>query len=759
VTPVFIDLETRSACDLKAEGSYKYAKHPTTRLLTVAWAVDGEEHVWLPGLTAPPPKAHADLHLPGVTVHVGGTVPSVLARRARRPWVGHNSWTFDRLVWDECTSDDWPVRWVDTYPLALSVGLPGGLDAIGKALWGEGKYEAGAKALKKAYRATGPDDCEPENVPVGQTLLVAKYNLQDVRLTKALYERVTREARTTPHEERVRAAHDTINARGLRIDLGLTRALVKLADESKAHAITRIAELTDGALPDQAAVQSRARVLEWLDAQGLKFTSLRRDVVTRYVDTHRAVADEDASEDDSAEDEGGDATPKVDLSRIVKVLELRMSALRITGGKLETALSATDDDRRLRHWSVYWGAHTGRWAARRIQPHNFPRPKEGVDTWRLLDLYESTGRLDYSAVRATLPLDARGADGKLLYPYLSVDDAASALLRSIIVPDEGDVLAMADLSNIECRVLAWCAGEKWLTDSFWDGGDPYMTMAERIFGPRATWTAFPDPKTGKPLPIKKHPFRQVGKVVVLGAGYQLGGDKFALYAAANGIDLTRVGVTPHECILAFRQMHPAVAGEYHGPHPDHGRPIFRGGLWYDLNRAVVMCVTDCVRTYAGRCSFHMADGNLICTLPSGRRLVYRAAQVQAQFPSWYEGTEGIPAVTYWSPRYGRKHLYGGSITENVVQAIARDVIAHGLVLLEEGGMPVALHVHDELVSSVRGGRPLARTRYGDFMRAVTTRPDWLTDFPLDAEGGLTERYSKTVAPGATEQLWRNGCRK
>jgi len=758
MNPIFIDLETRSACDLKEEGSYKYAKHPTTRLLTVAWRDGEQDHVWLPGLRDQPPASYTAIHLPGVRVHVGDRVPNELARAARRGWVGHNCWTFDRLVWDECTEQQWPVTWHDTYPLALACGMPGGLDAIGKLLWGDGKYTSGKDALKKASRATGPDDCEPENVPVGQLMLVAKYNVQDVRLTAALWERVQREAKLPPHEHRVKAAHDTINTRGIRIDLGLTRALVTLADESKAKAIDQIAVLTDGKLNGQADVQSAARVKAWLAESGVRLKnakngkdSLAKNVVSRYIDAHRATEDEpDTGESDGAGDE--DETNGVDLSRIVKVLELRMSALRITGGKLDAALHAMDDDRRIRFWSAYWAAHTGRWAGRRIQPHNLPRPKEGVDTWALIALYEREGALPYDQVRALLPVDARGVDGKLLYPYLSVDDAASALLRGIFLPDEGDTLAAADLANIEARVLAWCADEKWLMEAFWDGADPYLAMAEKIVGPRDRWPSYPDPVTGKPLPVKKHPYRQIlGKIPYLAAGYQGGANAIALYAAGMGYNLADYGTSGQIMMKAYRCLHSKIAGEYVGDHDD-GRPRFRGGLWADVNAAAIMCVQDCVETYAGRCRFSMAAGNLICTLPSGRRLVYRSAELRDVKDTVPWDSEGRPvwALTYWSPRFGRKYTYGGSLVENIVQAISRDVLAHGMVMLEDAGMPVVLHVHDELVSTTKPDR------LPDFMRCVTTCPPWLTDFPLAAEGSCMPRYSKSPKPPEKDVTWRNG---
>lgn len=770
MNPVFIDLETRSAADLKLVGGYAYAKHETTRLLTVAWQVDGEDHVWLPGLSTQPPEAFRALHLPAVQAHVGPDIPVALCRVARRPWVAHNCWTFDRPVWEDCTEGFPKVEWVDTYPLALRCGLPGRLDAIGKMLLGEGKYEQGKHELKKGFKATSLQDCDPENVPLMRQVMIAKYNVQDVRLLAQMWPIIRQDDRPTPMEQRVLAAHDAINDRGCRVDRPLVIQLIDLAESAKSDAIKRIAAMTDGGLPDKAAIQSRAKVLDWLDSQGFgqfkdkdgkKGLGLRKELITRFIETTRANLEDDEDEsDDTPGYESGDvgsvdAETVARTVKVVNVLEARMQALRITGGKLDSALWSLDENHRARGLFAYWAAHTGRWGGRRIQVQNLQRPKEGVDAWAFLDMAytareyrEHSEPFDFDHVKARLPIGATDANGDLLYPYLSVDDVAPGMMRGILLPDEGDILAAADLSNIEARVLDWCAGGHGL-DVFWDFADPYMLMAEQIFGPREKWTQYPDPKKkGAFLPLKKHPYRQVGKVVVLGSGYQLGAAQFTVYAAANGINLAAVGASPEACILAYRRGHPHIAGEYMGQDPETGRHVFRGGLWSDLQKAVTTAVRDCVKTYAGNCTFHITRGNLICTLPSGRRLIYRDVRAVETDAPWGGKTW---KVEYRSPRYGWKCLYGGAIAENIVQAISRDVQAEGLVRLEDHGkMPVVLHCHDEAVSSTR--RPL----FPEFMGRFTTCPEWLDRFPLDAEGGLMERYSKTVPGGRREELWRNG---
>lgn len=729
--PVFIDLETRSECDLKVEGGWRYAVAPSTRLLTVAWSVDGEYHCWFPGLDRIPADMQ-QAQLPGVTVHLksSGYPPPALIAVMDRPWVAHNAWTFDRTVWNARVSVG-PKQWLDTYPLALAAGLPGGLNAIGHMLWGEGKYAAGSQELKKASRCTA-DVCEPENVDVGPQLLVARYNVQDVKLLVDLWPVLMREVRLPESEQRILAAHDACNSRGVRVDRPLLTELIALTAKASADAVSKIAALTGGELSSPKDLRSRKTMFSWLTKMGVNVgSSLRKDIIARFIDEHKSEADSERAEETTDQDDGRVPT---NLFTVINVLQLRSSALRITEGKLNAATQVVDADDRVRGWAVYWGAHTGRWTARRIQPHNLPRPKDGVDTWAVRRLFQDTQSLDYSAVKATL------ATGPL-FKHLTVDDVSSAMIRSIFIPSEGKVLGAADLSNIEARRLAWLARERWLMTAFREFGDPYIAMAERIFGPKEKWPPL------APTP-KKHPYRQVGKVVELGSGYQLGIAQFALYAAANGLDLEAVGTTPKDCIIAYRRAHPAIAGSEVGEY--NGTPYFRGGYWDQVNDAALVAVGEGRSVSVGDAEFRRERGCLIIVLPSGRRLVYRNATVEMRD---FFG-KPRPAVYYVSARFGRTALYGGKITENIVQADSRDGQAHGFTNCEAAGLPVVLHCHDELVAEMED----TEERFDTFMRCITTPPSWWPDFPLDAEGSTMSCYSKSPEPPKKDILYRNGAK-
>lgn len=744
VDPVFIDLETRSCADLPEVGGWNYAKHPTTRLLTVSWSPAPDEfHLWMPGVDGdkPVPDDYKAAHLSDCVLHFGVGVPDALAELAYsgRPFAAHNAFTFDQLVWENATHELYhPAAWVDTYPLALACGLPGGLNDISKRLWGEGKYEPGSKALKGASQCTDPDLCDPDNVPVAIQCLVGKYNVQDVRLLRWLWDELLRSCHLPQSELDVLFAHRAVNDRGVRVDTGLLTKLIELSAECQDRAVATIADLTGGFLASKTDLNSRARVFKWLDQMGVSLgTSLRREVVQRFVEDKSREADAANAEEDEADDadEPEARVSSENLAKVLKVLELRSCALRVTDGKLKAARMSLDkageNDYRVRGMFVYWGAHTGRWTSRRIQLHNLPKPKEGVDVWKLIGLYDA-GRLNYDAVAAVLP-NRR---------FMTPDDAVSALFRMVLVPDDGAVLAAADFAAIECRVLAKLAGEDWLLRAFWDGADPYIATAERIFGPKETWY---DVKGGP----KKHPYRQVGKVVELGSGYGLGVNKFVLYSAGSGIDLDAVGTTAQKCIEAYRDSHPAISGPCMGEF--EGRKWYRGGYWDRIqDGAVAACLTN-KPVSVGAVTFFKRQGDLVCELPSGRCLVYRSARVQAERDRY--GREK-PTLTYASPRFGRTYTYGGKLVENIVQAVSRDLLAAAVVRLEAAGYPVVLHVHDEVGACVPEREGDAGVRR--FMELVTECPDWFPDFPLDAEGGPSPRYSKSPPPGVTESVYRNG---
>lgn len=378
-----------------------------------------------------------------------------------------------------------------------------------------------------------------------------------------------------------------------------------------------------------------------------------------------------------------------------------------------------------------------------MQIQNLPRPKETVPVWEVVDLYERTGKLDPPQVQEILDgyrakLVAGGKREEDLV-RANLDDAASALLRGVLIPDPGEVFVAGDYNAIELRGAAWVAGEKGLIETMLRREDPYCIMAEKIYG--------------RPCSSKKDPIRQVGKVVVLGCGYQLGAVKFGAYAAASGIDLEAAGVTPQECVSSFRDLYPKIAGERTGDFTEDGQPIRTGGVWGKLNTAALHAMED---GYArvGPIRFRKKGSELHMILPAGRPIVYREAEVREVVPSWEKGKKNPKtkqAVVYLHPRGYYATLYGGKLLENAVQGLCRDLLMYAKVAVYEAGYKPRFDVHDELVASV-----LNSSQGRDVMRIMSTPPPWASGFPILVEADMMPRYAKTAPPGFESFKYQDG---
>lgn len=661
---IFIDLETRSACDLKTEGGRRYAVHPSTQLLTVAWIDGKDEHVWFPTLRVRPPHGLLERHLAGALVHVGteNPVPS------GRTLVAHNAWGFDSHVWRRFYGD---AEWLDTEPLARSCGLPGGLDALGQRLRGVGKHEEGRARLKKFYKA---DSKQPG---VGDLVMIAAYNLDDVAILKMVWEYCQERPNVEP---KVVNLSRKVNDMGLRIDMNLCRKLIELSDEANRETVAEIAKLTDGKLGSLEDLRSRTKMFSWLAEENARIgSSLKRDTLETLFREH----------DESEEDDGKEIRFS---EKAKKVLTLRFSALRISAGKASAALKLSLDGR-VHNTQVYYGAHTGRYSGRGLQPHNLPRPKLGVDTWAILDT-----DLSSAAVRETL---THGA---------TLDDAISGLLRSVIIPDDGFVFAPSDFAGIELRGAAEIAGVTKLQEALRRDEDVYVQMAQKLGASR-----------------------QIAKVVVLGCQYQMSGRTLALYALAQGVDLEAAGISADAAVEAFRSSYPELAGEM----GDRGFRI--GGFWNDMNYNAMKAVR-LGRSSCGPIEYRYDGRDLKMILPSGRPIYYPQASIE-DIPSPFDGRPKKTLV--YTSAYGKRQTtYGGKLFENAVQGAMRDVLTDVWVAADEAGFRVPLAVHDELVPMVRD-----EAHGREFSRLMVQQKDWAKSIPVKAETELMPRYAKKAPKG------------
>lgn len=767
--PIFFDIETQSAADLKECGGRAYAADPTTRILSLVARVDGRYIVWIPSYIKRPVEFGVEANLwptqlgpaEPIELHHCERLPRPIreAANAGRTFVAHNAWGFDQFIWREKIATKGEPRHVaiaaarprnhpvavppflDTMPISRAAGLAGGLEGAAKALFGAEK-DKGKLILKKYWRML-PSKSTPGEMyyPIpggGDIASIARYNVADVALLARLWDMLDVEV-----EADVLAADCAINERGVKLDAALTRKIEAVAGVSVRRAATKIAELTKSdAYPDgrlnASNIGSAAKVKEWLgemglrilsyqlDADGNRKQSLRKDLVEQALANPWMMLDDDVPVECAK-----------DISPIVfEVLRLRAASLRITSAKAHRAILRSGADGRARDLFQYWQAHTGRWSSAGIQVHNLPRAKKGVPIDELIEWHESGG---WSCDSPAANEEAYDHIQTLVEgSRLSVDDALSSLLRPIFMADTGKVLLIADYNAIECRGVAWIAGEDALLDVFREGRDPYCEMACKLFH--------------RPITPANDTERQIGKVVTLACSYGMGVEKFRVYCGLQGVDLDTAGLSAEVAIDTYRQAYPAIAGRYRGA--ISGRSYRAGGVWDQLGRAAMNAISEGGVHTAAKCSFAMKGGILICELPSGRKLRYHGARIEDRVPGYAKalGLEKTKATIVYNSNRGDALLYGGKITENVVQAICRDIFADAIVRCERAGLPVVMHGHDEIQVEVDSGDVASRIQ--EFADLMATPPAWATGFPLHVAAYGTPRNTKSGPKGWAKAVGR-----
>jgi len=367
---------------------------------------------------------------------------------------------------------------------------------------------------------------------------------------------------------------------------------------------------------------------------------------------------------------------------VADVLAARLEIAKSSVKKYEKMLDCVCPDGRTHGLLQFMGAgRTGRWAGRLVQVQNLPRQTFG-------DLEEAA-----ALVKA-------GQADMLGVLWGSAPNVLSELIRAAFVAAPGSRFLVADFSAIEARVIAWLAGEQWVLDLFKNGGDIYCETGTRMFGQE----------------VKKHsPLRQRAKVAVLACGYQGG------VGALKAMGGEKLGLGEDEMasiVDAWRKANPRIAQ-----------------MWWDVNRAALEAIKNGTSQMVGRIKVYQKLGALVIALPSGRELIYPSPRVG-------ENRFGGESITFMglglNRKWGRIETYGGKLVENIVQATARDVLAHSMATLEAAGYPTVMHVHDEVITEV----PYGHGSVEELCALMSQGPKWSKGLPLAAEGFESTYYKK-----------------
>lgn len=374
-----------------------------------------------------------------------------------------------------------------------------------------------------------------------------------------------------------------------------------------------------------------------------------------------------------------------------RVLQLRRELGKTSNKKYVAMQECVCSDGRIHGLLQFCGAaRTGRWAGRLVQVQNLPQNHlKDIDNARYL---VRQGNLD---------------DFEL--EYSNVTQVLSELIRTAFVAKDGCTFHVCDFSAIEARVIAWLAGEEWVLDVFRNGRDIYCETASRMFK----------------VPVEKHGqnahLRQRGKVAVLALGY--GGGVAALEAMGG----SRLGLSESEekdIVSKWRDNNPAIVK-----------------LWATAEKAAISAIkTDNPVLIHRGIMVKKRWGMLTITLPSGRTICYPRASVGMERGDSWRGDHEIieyEGLNQTTKKWGKIRTYGGKLTENMVQAIARDILGIVLLRAKAAGLNVVFHIHDEIIVEAKPGQTLQE------VEALFSKPiKWCRDLPLKGAGYSTPYYLK-----------------
>lgn len=608
----------------------------------------------------------------------------------------HNSF-FEYAIWrNVCVRKyHWPTvpdsKWRCTAAKAAACAISRDLAKAGDMLnLTDKKDTEGKKAMQALTRGQKTNDEE-----TWQTML--KYNRQDVIAENALDDALPD---LSEHETLVWQASERMNARGFPIDRAGAKAALKIIAEYSARLKKEFQTLTGIESPTQ-----RAKFIVWMNENGLNIDN------TRAGNLDQILGHPDAF------------SVNPDVRRAIEILR---SLGRSSTAKYVTMLQAVDNTDRVRGCFLYHGAGPGRWAGRLLQPHNFPRGNtKNIDqAWKIIH------QGDPSAIE--------------LCEQDPMQFVSSALRGAICAP-EGREFLVADYASIEARVTAWLANVKSLLKLFHENGDVYIAQAESIYNRKLT---------KKENPVE----RQLGKEAILGLGFGMGYVKFLMRIRSYNIRLTKeqicaavpkerriqlanqirdnwdwvLGTMPDAELrrdlldLVFTKF---VVDKYRDMYPEIPN------LWSSLEtaaKAAVRAPGEVFRTHLT--AWKATDRFLICKLPSGRNMRYFQPRLSKGGALHYLAAKGDTGV------FHQETTYGGKLTENVVQATARDIMADAMLRLEDTPPyhEIVMTVHDELVSEIDADKGDVK----EFEKLVSAVPGWAQGMPVGAEAWRGRRYRK-----------------
>ena len=384
-----------------------------------------------------------------------------------------------------------------------------------------------------------------------------------------------------------------------------------------------------------------------------------------------------------------DVVAQLSYENSKRFMALRKEFSKSSTKKYEAIVRSVCGDQHVHGCFQFAGAgRTGRWAGRLVQLQNLPQ----------------NHMPDLDAARS---LVKAGDDEGLNLIYPDVASTLSELIRTAFIPEPGHRFIVADYSAIEARVIAWIANEDWRLKTFEDGGDSYCASASQMFK----------------VPVVKHgvngELRQKGKIAELALGY--GGGVNAL--KAFGADKSMTEEEMVQTVDLWRGSSPHICA-----------------LWKSLEKAAIRSVVrkEPAISSVGNILFEYENRVLWMQLPSGRRIAYWGIQYDESAGLVNGKSLSYLGVNQTTRKFERIPTWGGKLTENLVQATARDCLKESMLALSGAGFDIRAHVHDEVIIT----EPVDGRTVEDVCAIMGATPSWATGLPLRADGYETPYYKK-----------------
>lgn len=757
---LFLDTETFSGVDLKKVGAYAYAEHPTTEIMICTYAIDeGRVQTW--DCTESPTMPR---ELRKALRHVS---------RKKAKIVMANGLLFDRLVIREKWGIDLPVSQIeDTMIMAFRHALPGSLDMQCQVLGVDAEHakDKAGKALIKRFCKPTPKtykirrytrETHPE-----EWAKFLRYAALDIIAMREVYWRIP-DWGNTPKEDEILLIDQLINDRGFYVDVELANAAIKAVQAHKEELKEEAWERFGGKLT------------------GNDFLPILRDIAPAFT-IHNAQKStlNDLLEDPDFPDEGK------------ALIEMRLGASSTASTKYNPLVNGLSADGRRRGCLQYGGAkRTLRWAGKGFQPQNLARGEYSDDHEGKIKRREGESDVSFW-VRSHMLTNGINSllRGTAHWAY-DISKLTASTVRGCIIPAKGKKFVVADYSNVEGRGLAWIAGEKTALMVFKAGRDIYCETAGKMFGldPDYIKANRKDLRQiGKACELGLG--YGGGVAAFLQFAKNLGLDLYTMAdvmkgtfpdhiwaASKRGYEYARINEAKRPPKPGKKDERPtyilpknvwltcdAIKRMWREAHPK------TVAFWAELEDAVLCAIRNPGKAYWAGANVRQ-DGRkalkivrtkakhdptfdeerddpdaagwwLKIELPSGRIMSYPgiALSVTTEIDEDTGKKRTSTRIKYQGEnqttrQWGFQYTYGGKLTENIVQALCRDILAWSMPGVEAAGYEIVLSVHDELITEVPDTDDYTTE---ELCALMCDLPIWAKGFPLAAEGDIMYRYRK-----------------